>query len=400
MKQRRIIWGIAATSLAIGACGTGTGTPDSSGSPASPSVTPSATASAGAASCPSGSAPDTPGPADQDRPQLGTTAAAQDRASGKVVVGEVRAVEDAGLGTLQATWTFDVCTNTWQRMNPTMVASSPTAGKGSVAIAQFVHHGTSGLTLGLPVGLTPVWTYSLKEDVWTELPSSRAGAEHSPHSVFDPGRSLLFDWDGQSVLRSYDLSANEWSAAVGEDEKGPSQSPAEASWLSFDAAEGVAVLTISPTGPAKAGRTWTFDSGTRAWTEESAAPKELSVGGIGGPEVAFDAGQARTVIFTDGVLATYDAAADDWAVVKPGPGWPQTSTVDDKSVGPLARTGHTLVYDALNERVLMFGGVARMADGDDVTEQQLDDVWAYDLADNKWTELVAARTPARTIQPG
>ena len=67
------------------------------------------------ATCPPGSNPDAPGSADQDRPTGGEMAF--DRHAGRIVLLE---------GT--QTWTFDVCTNTWQRMSP---AKGPT---GSVRL--------------------------------------------------------------------------------------------------------------------------------------------------------------------------------------------------------------------------------------------------------------------------
>ncbi len=65
------------------------------------------------AHCRAGSAPDKPGPPDQPRPPLGTDMvyrpAAMDSQSGHMVVWDPDS---------RATWTFDVCTNTWQPMRP------------------------------------------------------------------------------------------------------------------------------------------------------------------------------------------------------------------------------------------------------------------------------------------
>jgi hypothetical protein len=64
-----------------------------------------------AATCPAGTDPNAPGPADQQRPQpapYSNQAAVFDRHTGRIVY-----VDEAA-----ETWTFDVCTNTWQQMNP------------------------------------------------------------------------------------------------------------------------------------------------------------------------------------------------------------------------------------------------------------------------------------------
>jgi len=59
--------------------------------------------------------------------------------------------------------------------------------------------------------------------------------------------------------------------------------------------------------------------------------------------------------------------------------------------GPLARLGHTMVYDSVNERIVMLGTTVLTTAETGYTEPQGDDVWAYDVASNTWTELVPSR---------
>ncbi|MBT8194039.1 MAG: hypothetical protein KJP22_11605 [Acidimicrobiia bacterium] len=62
--------------------------------------------------CPPGTDPDAPGPIGQERPQsdwVGVQAAAFDSSIGRIIYVDSR----------RETWTFDVCTNSWHRMNPT-----------------------------------------------------------------------------------------------------------------------------------------------------------------------------------------------------------------------------------------------------------------------------------------
>jgi N-acetylneuraminic acid mutarotase len=44
-----------------------------------------------------------------------------------------------------------------------------------------------------------------------------------------------------------------------------------------------------------------------------------------------------------------------------------------------------MVYDPINQRVLMFGGQARIPDW-----TRMNDVWAYSPAANAWTQLLAS----------
>ena len=89
----------------------------------------------------------------------------------------------------------------------------------------------------------------------------------------------------------------------------------------------------------------------------------------------------------NGQLATYQTGSDHWDAVDPGHGWPATACADAEGsglAGPLARTGHSLVHDPVNQRLLVFGGTWQTTRG----EQQSGDVWAYDVPTNTWTELV------------
>jgi hypothetical protein len=132
-------------------------------------------------------------------------------------------------------------------------------------------------------------------------------------------------------------------------------------------------------------RTWSFDPLAHAWTKKQAVLSGVNTGFIdSGREVTFDAAGGRTVFFSDGILATYDAGADAWKVVRSGPNWPPAGTIDGSSTGPLARLYHSLIYDPVNERVVMLGGLARTEKG----WQDPGDVWAYEMGTNSWIQLV------------
>ena len=99
--------------------------------------------------CPPGSTPDTPGPAGQARPPSSPWASAFDRRAGRVVL-VAPITPDDGPGV--ATWTFDVCTNTWTRMHPNR--EPPTLW------ARLVYDVDSDVTL--LVSSRSVWAYDLR----------------------------------------------------------------------------------------------------------------------------------------------------------------------------------------------------------------------------------------------
>jgi N-acetylneuraminic acid mutarotase len=71
-------------------------------------------------------------------------------------------------------------------------------------------------------------------------------------------------------------------------------------------------------------------------------------------------------------LWAYDPAANNWALLTPS-GTP-----------PSARSYHSMVWDGVNSRVIMFGGY----DG-----AYKNDLWAYDPAANNWALLTPSGTP-------
>ncbi len=90
----------------------------------------------------------------------------------------------------------------------------------------------------------------------------------------------------------------------------------------------------------------------------------------------------------NGQLATYRTGADHWDEVYRGKGWPSKFRLAEAAggglAGPLARTGHSLAYDPVNDRILVYGGTWQTTKG----EEKSGDVWAYDVPSNTWTELV------------
>ena len=378
---------ILLATLLLAACG-GSGSRASSPSP--PSQTPSgaplsspAPMPAAVATCPAGATPDVPGPADQARPELNEPAGvAMDSRSGRVVA------FDAGSAT---TWTFDVCTNTWQRMRS---AQEPALGRW----ARLVYDARADLTIAFPIDGYAPCTYSVEADEWTQLPASASSPDTSSLSdlVYDPVSGQVLLRDSQTTeLWSYAVATNTWTKVEqGGDmpAENPNQQDGEPhfhSLLSYDSFADRLVLTLL----GDAGETWSFAPRAGAWTKQKSAPPTLNTGYFeSGGEAVFDTARGLTVVFSDGVVATYDAAADEWTKVAPGPGWPDMEMVDDMPTGPLARLGHWLVYDPVNERIVMFGGHARMLeDNGNIVWRDLDDVWAYDLSTNSWVELVSAR---------
>jgi len=303
--------------------------------------------------------------------------AAMDTQSGRVVVWNTKS---------RSTWTLDVCSNTWQAMKPAQEPDS--------AVGRMVYDSALDVTIAFthpiyePGRRVSVWTYLFETNTWTKLPASAPGPRIWPYVrdlVYDSrsGTALFFLED--ATLWAYDLTRNAWTKA-----NQTGQVPGERdlhdehtdnqfypSFLSYDSVAGRVVLALV------GGGTWTFDPLAGVWTKAKAVTPRIDVGYYAaGSEVTFNAVHKRTVIYSYGRLATYDAAAQTRTTVPPR----QLPDSAPLMTGPLARLHHTLVYDPINKRVLMFGGQSQMPAG----WQSLDDVWAYDLTSRTWAQVVPA----------
>ena len=244
-----------------------------------------------------------------------------------------------------------------------------------------------------PQKLLP-WAYSVDRDRWALLPpiGFPEGFESSAvtHGVLDPttGQVLfLMEAAGSRTLWSYSPGWRTLTQLGGQVPAGRSGDPMLI--LDTGARRLVLILWGSPAGIP--GETWTFDLFTQGWTNQHAEPQEQtfdeSAPSLLAPhrEAAFDPVSQRTFMLVNGGLATYQTGADHWDTVPAGTGWPSS----DWFSGPLTRTGASLVYDPVNQRILVYGGTWQTTKG----KKRTGDVWAYDVPTNTWTELVGPVTP-------
>jgi N-acetylneuraminic acid mutarotase len=147
--------------------------------------------------------------------------------------------------------------------------------------------------------------------------------------------------------------------------------------VAYDATNGVVILFG---GWDKANTTfndtWLFDSNTRTWTAAATTGKlpaaraqhQMVSDTLGGKVIMFGG-----ILKADGTQLkdtwAYDPATKTWADKKPA------GTV------PSARSSFSMVYDELNQRIILFGGWSK------ATSAHLNDTWAYDPATNTWTDL-------------
>jgi hypothetical protein len=398
---------LAASMLLLAGCGSGPdpGTSDT-GSPTQPagSVSPSARAVSG---CPAGLATQQPGLPDQARPDLGVMSvlAAMDTTAGRIVAGAQEFVNGAGVSTLSTTWAFDVRTNTWVDQGP-----ADTGAAAPVGVLELVYDETADRTVGLPTGLAPLWTYDLAGNTWTQVDAEGGGSDWWPIVAYDPDRQQVLAWEHHglhgAMVKALDLKTGTWQVLHAQDQASGAAPPGADALImgqvvaAYDTLVHRLILIVTNAGDLEqTGETWAFDPAEGTWEQGAPVPNTLPGGYPAGWAAAFDPQQGRTVLFADTAVLAYDAAANAWTTIERGPGWPTGCTVAGVAVDPTARVGHQMVYDPITGRMIVLGGSVRPvgeAPGglSDEEAPAVDDVWAYHLASNTWTQLLA---PSATV---
>jgi hypothetical protein len=330
-----------------------------------------------ALACPPGSTPDEPGPVDQLRPP-GFSGMAFDRRAGRLVT-----LWDSD------TWTFDVCTNTWLQMHPTLEPPAPGP------VGPLVYDVDSDLTIGVfgpDESPGNMWVYDLKANTWREVGPFAPFVNPTLASLrfYDPvsGRvvALRDDGDDDTVgleLWAYEVETDTWSPIRVD----PLAIGPHYEFFTYDSSVDRLVAyartwTGGPPGDWRfEARTWLFDLRSGTWAATgTVAPGFFDAGMWGrGAGMAYDEVAARTVMMGQGHLVTYDASVDRWETVWTGPSEGACGT------RPECRQAPDMIFDPVNGRLIVYGGGMWAAEQPD-----LDDVLAFDATTNQWITLLEA----------
>lgn len=305
-----------------------------------------------AATCPPNASPDQPGPTNQDRPGAGFNgmlAGAFDLGSGQVIY----------VDTARETWGFDVCTNTWNNLNP---SGTPAAELG----AGLVYDADSDLTIAL--GST-IGVYDAKTNEWSTvsgLPEYPLGA------VYDPVSGLVVTTqyvdDDAMELWAYNVDTDTWTSVGTLPQAGDllGYTP-ELDRLIIATGDNRTLLLDPRTGDA-----------TIVTTETPAVqfgwPK-ASYGTTDGTAFVASGVKAAAGMIVDvfpGFICGFDPATMTWSTCFASPG-----------EGAYPGFG-AVVGDPINDRLVIINGIYG-----NFWVNATDHVWAIDLETGELTELLA-----------
>jgi hypothetical protein len=100
--------------------------------------------------------------------------------------------------------------------------------------------------------------------------------------------------------------------------------------------------------------------------------------------MAFDEAAGQTVMMGQGYSATYDANADHWETLF------ATDSDEPGACGtrPECRQANDMVYDSVNERLVVYGGSVYTSAAGWIDP---DDLLAFDVRTREWTVLLEAQ---------
>ncbi len=229
----------------------------------------------------------------------------------------------------------------------------------------------SGDAASIQLGMNPRYDWIQMDTALA--PSGRRGAV----MAYDEADNVLLMFGGRTLggiyrndLWSYSVPANTWTNLT--PASGPS--PRWHAGFSYDPALRAGILVGGWNASEGLDDVWRYYVANRTWQEMGTSgrrPRNM----LSTPLVYDRAAGLHVLAGTNwvenppyGILETwtYDAPGNAWTLMNPDP---------LPTVWPLATIGHTLTYDWVSEKVVLFGGTAVRYYGD---------VWEYDLATNTW----------------
>lgn len=249
---------------------------------------------------------------------------------------------------LDDTWVYDLPSNTWTQMDPSI---KPSARHGHSMVFDSDFSKVILFGGGIGRGLDDTWVYDLESNTWTQMnPSTKPSARSGHSMVYDPTSSkvILFGgYDGSLWLNDtwiYDLLSDTWT--VMNPPTKPNGRFGHSMVYDINLSKTILFGGDNNISPFLAD-TWIYDLPSNTWTQMNPSSKPSA---RIGHSMIYDSTFAKVNLFggCDGESNfddtwIYDLSNDAWTQMNP-------------STKPRARAGHSMVYDSNSDKGILFGG--------------------------------------------
>jgi hypothetical protein len=270
----------------------------------------------------------------------------------------------------------------WVQLKP--LGAAPAARTNPAVVYDPLAHGLVVFGGRISGGeLNDVWVLDLSSGTWKEI-TPASGPAPSPRSthnaVCDPAHGRVLIWSGRrggtlfNDVWAFDLIAHTWTEFTPEE---PRPNIRYGTAAVFDPLAGHLVTFAGFTDQGRFQDTWRFDPAASVWTEVTQA---ITPGRRCLHAASYDARQHRMLIY-GGQRA--GPLGDLWALDLNTDTWTELTPADS----PAGRSFPASAYDGPNHRLLIFGG-------DLQTGEKSNEVWSFDLEENRWSRLELSEGPA------
>ncbi|HYE61796.1 MAG TPA: matrixin family metalloprotease [Phycisphaerales bacterium] len=274
------------------------------------------------------------------------------------------AVDEVRLAGLACAFTPAACAGAWE-----LVAASGPSARTDAAMAFDTVRGrlvmVGGSTAGGVSGET--WEFSPVSGAWTLAstggPSARTGAA----MTFDSGRGVCVLYGGIDAGGNASDQTWEWNGSTWNHRASVRPFARYDHAMTFDSVRGQVLMfggRISPAGYQR--ESWDWDGAT--WTNRLTPQPPASPAARIRPGFVYDPVNARAVLI--GGLTASGTATDTWLWNNTTHAW---TGVTPAGAQPTARHSHAVVWDAARQRVLLFGG----DDGTSAMPHRVNDTWEW-----------------------
>ena len=231
--------------------------------------------------------------------------------------------------------------------------------------------------------LNDLWAFDLGEREWVQI--STSGGPAAPRfghgAVFDEQARRLVVFGGQGAAFFNDVWAFEEASNVWKDVTPAGAAPAKRYGMSaaLDAASGRMFISHGFTDQGRFDDTWALPLAADAWSDVSPAgtrPIERCL-----HRLVWDASNQRLLLF--GGQTNSDPFLGDLWAFQPGTGWRSIAT----EPMPSERNLYAAVYDETGRRLVLFGG--------QTPGGPANDLWLLDVTNDTWRQAnVAGEAPS------
>ncbi|MFH1809969.1 MAG: kelch repeat-containing protein [Pseudomonadota bacterium] len=230
------------------------------------------------------------------------------------------------------------------------------------------------------------WVHAGGSSPWLELTPTTPPPARQGHAVtYDPvhGVLVLFGGsDGSNLQDTWELDSTSGRWRDRTPSSGPNPPARSYASLVWDASRARPLLFGGSTGSTRLQDCWEWDTVTGTWTERTPSSGPI-------PAVRFRHAAAyqpsppRVVVF--GGSAGTGTLQDTWEWDGAAGQWTERPPLSPSI--PTARLGHVMAYDPARDRVLLFGG------GPDTASIWVPQTWEWNSGNGTWTQLSPPSSP-------